>query len=65
MPKAKKKPDLTLVEGGMDTLEDYKQMINTMMLRLVGREAKYTEEEWQKNFEEFKEAAAKGKPKEK
>jgi hypothetical protein len=32
-------------------------MLNTMLLHLVGRPAKFTEEEWQEKYNEFVEKA--------
>jgi hypothetical protein len=54
-----KNPSKTYVQGGGNTLESYKKMINGLCIALTGEEAEFTEEEWQKNFEEYQEAGEK------
>lgn len=43
----------TFANAGDSTFEEYKAMINKMMNGIVGRDANYTEEEWQKNYKTF------------
>jgi hypothetical protein len=47
-----KKPTLTLVKAPQ-SLQQYKDMINTLCLKLTGEKAEFTEKEWRENYKSY------------